>query len=212
MVHEQYPYGADLRDARTGELLFYETAGADTGRGLAADIDDKHRGFEYWQVEKKAVRNIKGEVISEQNPSINFRIYWDGDLQDELLANRRMRPHFPSFIEKWDGEKAVPLLLSNGKQLYEMGHSVSNNWTKATPCLQADLFGDWREELILWDESDAAHLNIFSTNIPTEYAVPTLMHDNVYRLGICWQNTAYNQPPHLGYYLPDAVKKAKVKE
>lgn len=212
MVHEQYPYGADLRDARTGELLFYETAGADTGRGLAADIDDKHRGFEYWQVEKKAVRNIKGEIISEQNPSINFRIYWDGDLQDELLANRRMRPHFPSFIEKWDGEKAVPLLLSNGKQLYEMGHSVSNNWTKATPCLQADLFGDWREELILWDESDAAHLNIFSTNIPTEYAVPTLMHDNVYRLGICWQNTAYNQPPHLGYYLPDAVKKAKVKE
>ena len=208
MVHEERPYGADLRDARTGERIFYETADEDTGRGLAADIDARHRGFEYWQVERKAVRNIKGEIISKQNPSINFRIYWDGDLQDELLANRRERPYFPSYLQKWDGEKAVPLPLSNGKHLYEMGHSVSNNWTKATPCLQADLLGDWREELILWDESDAAHLNVFTTNIPTEYAVPTLMHDNIYRLSICWQNTAYNQPPHLGYYLPDVVKKA----
>jgi rhamnogalacturonan endolyase len=24
-------------------------------------------------------------------------------------------------------------------------------------------------------------------------------------MGICWQNTAYNQPPHLGYYLPDYI-------
>ena len=209
MVHEERPYGADLRDARTGELLFYETANEDTGRGVAADIDGKHRGFEFWHSEKRAVRNIKGETISENRPSINFRIYWDGDLQDELLANLGRRPNFPSFIEKWNGQRANPLPLSNGKQLYDMGHSVSNNWTKATPCLQADLFGDWREELILWDSSDAAHLNIFTTNIPTEYAVPTLMHDNIYRLGICWQNTAYNQPPHLGYYLPDVVEKKK---
>ena len=35
--------------------------------------------------------------------------------------------------------------------------------------------------------------------------MPTLMHDHTYRMGICWQNTAYNQPPHLGYYLPDAM-------
>ena len=206
MVHERRPYGADLRDARTGERLWYETARDDTGRGVAADIDGQHRGFEFWHIFNRAVRNIKGNVISSQLPSCNFRIYWDGDLQDELLANRGQRPYFPSFIEKWDGQRANPLPLSNGKMLYEMGNSVSNNWTKATPCLQADLFGDWREELILWDSSDASHLNIFTTNIPTEYAVPTLMHDNIYRLSIVWQNVAYNQPPHLGYYLPDAVK------
>ena len=206
MVHEAYPYGADLRDARTGERLWYETARDDTGRGLAADIDAGHRGFEFWHIFNRAVHDIKGNVISNRLPSINFRIYWDGDLQDELLANRGQRPYFPSFIEKWDGEKTVPLPLSNGKHLYDMGNSGSCNWTKATPCLQADLFGDWREEVILWDTSDAAHLNIFTTNIPTPYAVPTLMHDNIYRLSICWQNTAYNQPPHLGYYLPNVEK------
>jgi rhamnogalacturonan endolyase len=32
------------------------------------------------------------------------------------------------------------------------------------------------------------------------------MHDHVYRMGICWQNVAYNQPPHLGYYLPDYIE------
>jgi hypothetical protein len=24
-------------------------------------------------------------------------------------------------------------------------------------------------------------------------------------MGVAWQNCAYNQPPHLGYYLPDFV-------
>ena len=204
MVHESRPYGADLRDARTGERLWYETARDDTGRGVAADIDGQHRGFEFWHIFNRAVHDIKGNVISNNLPSCNFRIYWDGDLQDELLANRG-RPYFGSFVEKWDGEKAVPLPLSNGQHIADLGHSASCNWTKATPCLQADIFGDWREEVILWDASDAAHLNIFTTNIPTPYAVPTLMHDNIYRLSICWQNTAYNQPPHLGYYLPDYV-------
>ena len=123
----------------------------------------------------------------------------------EAFMVHESRPYFGSFVEKWDGEKAVPLPLSNGQHIADLGHSASCNWTKATPCLQADIFGDWREEVILWDASDAAHLNIFTTNIPTPYAVPTLMHDNIYRLSICWQNTAYNQPPHLGYYLPDYV-------
>lgn len=29
------------------------------------------------------------------------------------------------------------------------------------------------------------------------------MQDHIYRMAIAWQNVAYNQPPHLGYYLPD---------
>lgn len=245
MVHEEYPYGSDLRDAKTGEILYRTLDRDDTGRGLAADIDANHRGYEMWSSDKPEVRDCKGNVIIEAKdawkkrpangekrkrkpqmpqqgdwnsnekttfravspmPAMNFRIYWDGDLQDELLANGRA-PHFPPYIQKWNGKEAVALPLSNGKQLFEMGHSVSCNWTKATPNLQADLFGDWREEVIYWDESDASHLNIFTTNIPTDYRVPTLMHDHIYRMGVAWQNVGYNQPPHLGYYLPDKAEK-----
>lgn len=235
MVHEEYPYGSDLRDARTGEILFRTLDKEDTGRGVAADIDSRHRGYEYWCSDAPVVRDIKGKPVSAESslssqknheadhfrsnektsfravsrmPAMNFRIYWDGDLQDEILANGRS-PHFPPYLQKWNGSEAVALPLSNGKQLYEMGNSVSCNWSKATPNLQADLFGDWREEVIYWDKSDASHLNIFTTNIPTEYRVPTLMHDHIYRMGVAWQNVGYNQPPHLGYYLPDHAERIK---
>ena len=211
MVHEERPYGSDFRDARTGEILYRTLDRDDTGRGVAADIDGRHRGFEMWSLDRREVRDCHGNVIADdpsQMPAMNFRIYWDGDLQDELLANGR-RPHFAPYLQKWNGKKAVPLPLSNGKHLSDMGHSVSNNWTKATPNLQADIFGDWREEVIYWDESDASHLNIFTTNIPTEYRIPTLMHNHIYRLSVAWQNVGYNQPPHLGYYLPDHAERIK---
>lgn len=95
MVHEERPYGSDYRDARTGEILYRTLDRDDTGRGVAADIDGRHRGFEMWSLDSKEVRNCHGKVIADdpsQMPAMNFRIYWDGDLQDELLANGR-RPH-----------------------------------------------------------------------------------------------------------------------
>lgn len=209
MVHEASPYGADLRDARTGEILYRQYGKEDTGRGLAADIDASHRGCEFWTIDGNEVHAVHGDTIARASMPVNFRIYWDGDLQDELVANGNRPARFVPFLAKWTGKQAEPLPLSNGKHLYEMGHSASCNWSKATPNLQADILGDWREEIIYWDKSDAAHLNIFTTNIPTSYRVPTLMHDHVYRLGVAWQNVGYNQPPHLGYYLPDAVAPCK---
>ncbi len=237
MVHEAKPYGCSLRDAKTGEILYRETDNDDTGRGLAGDIDASHRGQEFWCSAAKKVHAVDGSVIRETEgwTPQNFRIYWDGDLQDELVANggRNMKPGSNPFqfgngqrgqrrggrgeefqkrtaqryyIAKFNGEESEPLTL-NGKELSEWGNSASCNGTKATPCLQADLFGDWREEIILYDASDRSHLNVFTTNIPTDYRIPTLMHDHVYRMGVAWQNTSYNQPPHLGYYLPDAVSK-----
>lgn len=120
------------------------------------------------------------------------------------------RPSFCQsyYVAKWNGSE-VEHVKVNGKDLSDWGNSSSCNGTKATPCLQADLFGDWREEIVLFDASDNSHLNIFTTNIPTQYRVPTLMHDHVYRMGVVWQNVAYNQPPHLGYYLPDLLKDKK---
>ena len=140
-------------------------------------------------------------------PGLNYRIYWDGDAFEEMFDgrfNKQQRTSRPS-VFKWNGGKIKELGI--GKRTFsQLGSPQSNNWTKSNPCLQADLFGDWREEIIMWDATDDCTLNIYSTQIPTPYRVPTLMHDHVYRMGICWQNTAYNQPPHLGYYLPDYIE------
>jgi rhamnogalacturonan endolyase len=188
-VHETKPSpaGVELRDARTGALLFGRPTTIDVGRGLAADIDPAHRGFEFWSSASDSVYSIRGEVISTQKPSVNFRIYWDGDLQDELLDGTK--------LDKWDGAKAVRLV-----NFADLG-ARSINGTKQNPCLSADLFGDWREEVVLYSGDDPSKLMIFTTTIPTPHRMATLMHDPLYRLGVAAQNVAYNQPPHLEKYV-----------
>ena len=79
--------------------------------------------------------------------------------------------------------------------------------TRFTPALSADILGDWREEVI-WRTTDNKELRIYTTTIPTEHRLYTLMHDPQYRLAIAWQNVAYNQPPHPGFFLGDGMKPA----
>lgn len=195
-VHENGFHSWDIHDAATGEILHHgETARSDNGRGIAADID-KQRGFEFVSAADRLLRNAQDDsVVADAHFPLNFRIYWDGDLQDELLDGNR--------VYKWTGDDLRSIFPKEGYDFCDIAHSTACNGTKNTPNLQADILGDWREEIVLWDGSDSAHLNIFTTTEPTMYRVPTLMHDHTYRISIAWQNVAYNQPPHLGYYLPD---------
>ena len=195
-VHEESPYGWDLHDAATGEVIYSATGNSDNGRGLAADIYPTNRGFEFWSSNDRKPRKASdGEYIANgKSQSVNFRVYWGGKLYDDLLDGTTLKNYNGSTY-----------MIQNNTVL-SLGSSASCNTTKATPNLSADIFGDWREEVILWNQSDASTLNIFTSTEPTEYRIPTLMHDHTYRMGITWQNTAYNQPPHLGFYLPDYVK------
>ena len=195
MVHEEAPFGWSVRDARTGELIIHHTGSEDTGRGIAADINAAHRGFEYWHSDDfNTTQNIyssQDEVVAQYSksyPFYNFRIYWDGDALDELFDKGALNNG------KWSR------LLTTGNY----GHSVTYG-SKANPLLIADILGDWREEIVMFDYTDSTTVNIFSTTTATKLRVPTLMHDHVYRLSVAWQNVGYNQPPHLGYYLPDFV-------
>ena len=188
-------YGYDIHDARTGEVISSGQRDRDTGRGLAADWDAEYRGCEFTFATQTSTYNCKGRSIYDTNPGMNFRIFWDGDAQEELLNDIT--------ISKWDKGNISTLSLAASRAT---GSPASCNSTKATPCLQADIFGDWREEVILWNSTDASSINVYSSTYTTNYRVPTLMHDHVYRLGVAWQNVAYNQPPHLGYYLPDYIE------
>ena len=203
-VHEEKgTYAWHIHDAATGEIIWKGgQSGQDNGRGLAADIVESSRGYEFWSSYggfnsnsriQEPYNVISGKSAGTAHPSMNFRIYWDGDAMDELLDGIT--------ISKYNKNSDPTVLGVSSSSIT----GQSNNGTKATPCLSADIFGDWREELILRNSSNDA-LNIFSTVIPTDYRVPTLMHDHTYRMGICWQNVAYNQPPHLGYYLPDYIE------
>ncbi|MEI6950024.1 rhamnogalacturonan lyase [Paraflavisolibacter sp. H34] len=173
-------------DAKTGEILWSLAPGVDVGRGVAADIDPRHPGFENWGG-PGGLRDVHGKTISEKMPSsTNFLVWWDDDLTRELLDGNH--------IDKWDWK------TSTTRRLLTAEGCVSNNGTKATPCLSADLFGDWREEVI-WRSADNSELRIYTTVIPSSRRLTTLMQDPVYRLAIAWQNSSYNQPPHTGFYL-----------
>lgn len=178
-------YGVAFRDAETGEIIFGGDRGKDVGRGVAADIDPRYPGAEMWGG-YQGLLDTKGNEIGEEPRSRNFLVWWDGDLLRELLDQNR--------ITKWNWKKSEeePLLIAEG--------SSSINGSKATPVLSADLFGDWREEVILTRDDNQA-LRIYTTTIPTEYRFYTLMQNPQYRLSIAWQNVAYNQPPHVSYYL-----------
>ncbi|MDE5949236.1 MAG: rhamnogalacturonan lyase, partial [Prevotella sp.] len=148
-VHEDSPYGWDLHDAATGEILYSATSSGDNGRGLAADIDATNPGAEFCSASDRQIRSATtGEVISTKNTSVNFRAYWDGDLQEELLDGNQM--------DKWNGNGTSRIYPKSGKNFYDIANSSTCNSTKKTPNLLADILGDWREELILWDGSTGA--------------------------------------------------------
>lgn len=196
-VHEEKTtgkYDYEMHDARTGEIIWRsDTYANDNGRGLAADIDGRYRGFEMWSSSGAGVYCCKGVQLAASKPSTNFRIYWDGDLQDELLDGNK--------LDKWTGAGTSRLIT------FSLGSSV--NGTKANSCISADILGDWREEVVYYSAASPDRLILYATTIPTEHRFFTLMHDPVYRLGVAWQNVSYNQPPHLGFYLPDSLENLK---
>ena len=180
--------GVSFRDAKTGAVLWSKES-PDVGRGVAFDVDPRHPGAECWAsgAGLGGMWNCRGEKVSDARPrSCNFGVWWNGDLLRELLDR--------TTISRWDWQagRDVVILTADG--------CASNNGTKATPCLCADILGDWREEVI-WRSADNRELRIYTTTEPTEHRLTTLMHDPVYRLSVAWQNVGYNQPTQTGYFL-----------
>jgi hypothetical protein len=50
---------------------------------------------------------------------------------------------------------------------------------------------------------DGKSLRLYTTTIPTEQRLYTLMHDPQYRHAVAWQNVVYNKPPYPGFFLGD---------
>ncbi|MFE5239601.1 MULTISPECIES: rhamnogalacturonan lyase [unclassified Streptomyces] len=198
--HTDSAYGFEMHDARTGEILWGARTGTDVGRGICADLTDAYAGAECWS-SGGGLYAADGTAISTAVPtfsgaaSYNSAIWWDGDANRELLDHRWSGTAGSGYgqILKYTGSTEL------GRIWYDQA-ARSANWTKGNPALSADLLGDWREEMI-WRNDDSTALRLYTTPYPTEFRLPTLMHDPVYRLGVASQNTGYNQPPQVSYYL-----------
>jgi lysophospholipase L1-like esterase len=216
--HTDATYSYEIHDANTGAIVWGSPqSGKDCGRGLSADIDPTIANEEVWANPEwngqdggvYSSQSILGNSIklSNNTPSVNFSIYWDGDFLSEMFNhtfNEAQYVPVSTNITKWDYE--------NGKEvkIFESPEVFTSNGTKGNPGLIADIMGDWREDMVLRTSADNSKIRIYTTNIPTEYSIPTLMQDSVYRLSVAWQNTGYNQPTDLGYDLTQGLITAQV--
>ncbi|MCH5185685.1 MAG: hypothetical protein J1F64_06120 [Oscillospiraceae bacterium] len=222
------PANIDLHDARTGQVLFGYSKPKDTGRSRAADIDPTSEGWEVWGSTGTPLQSYKGvelagwnvhfrdangnivtnkdagieptEEIKAEDPAeltvpMNMKMYWDGDLLSELVDHVT--------VYKWNWEnKEVDIL-------WEDTECASNGGTKGQNVLTADIFGDWREEII-FRTADNKEMRIYSTDIPTDYRMPSLIHDITYREAVAWQNNHYNQPTNTSFYFGAETTKVPV--
>jgi rhamnogalacturonan endolyase len=177
------PYWS-LRDADNCDIIHSsDQTGMDVGRGVAGDVTADSPGGEFWSSRMVLLHSATtGMPIGPQPLSQNFLAWWDADETRELED--------ATSVTKYG--VAEPLL--------SCAECASNNGTKATPALVADLLGDWREEVI-WRELDNTALRIYTTTDVTARRIYTLMHDPQYRIAISWQNVAYNQPPHPSFHI-----------
>ncbi len=202
MAHEKSPYGVDLRDARTGKLLQHPTAGGDTGRGIIGHFNPESEGSYFQSSAGAGLYDWNGKTIAENithggGGSLNNRIYWNGTLADQFYDK--------SVLEAYNhASNRLDRMQVNGGN-YTIG--TLNNSSKYNPCILGDMLGDWREEIVTWEESNGQfNLIVNATNYPTDYIVPHLMDDPNYRAQVINQNVCYNQPPHLSYDLRNSKK------
>lgn len=185
--HENKSDGSSFRDAATGKVLFQIESSDDVGRCMAADIDPTRPGVEMWSSRSGGIRDINGYIVnsSTNGVSMNMAAWWDGTLLRNLQDGTSITRY------KYPAGGSTTLLSASG--------CASNNSTKSNPCLVADMYGDWREELLLRTSDNKALRLYFSTDT-TEYCFHSFLEDPVYRSSVAYQNVAYNQPTHVGFY------------
>lgn len=188
--------GQLLYDAATGEHIkeWYLSTIGDVGRGRCIDVDSTHKGYEIFSTMPN-LYDCKGNVISEGDVAYPVEaIWWDGDLQRELLASPGGSNHGTNInVHKYDGTRLIEFSKESGWAVHA-GSAVR-------PTYMGDMTGDWREEVILaiQNEQRSTGLVGYSTNIPTDYSFYTLQEDPHYRLDCTTRG--YYQMPCTGFYL-----------
>ena len=194
-LEDEPTWGCNYRDATTGEVLYKFTSSGDDGRCMMDNISNSYPGSLGHSSASQTISSVtKGEVsdassifhFKASNISLNFRIYWDGDLLSELLDS--------------PGTMGSPMIFKpEAGRLLTGAVGNMNNDSKNNACFQGDIIGDWREEIVV--RNGANGVSIYTSVIPSENPIPSLWFDHQYRQAMVWQMMAYNQPPHVSYFV-----------
>ena len=181
----------NYRNATTSKIYYRLQGTDDDGRALCGNFTNDYPGCVGKSASSGIISTVADKVISNlPGFDLNFRIYWDGDLCEEILNSPGTEG--TAKIDKMVGNSINRIFTSSGTKM--------NNYTKNNPGATGDIIGDWREEMVL-RTSDNAYLRIYTTNTPTTHRIYSLWHDHQYRNAMVWQSIGYNQPPHLSYFL-----------
>jgi Rhamnogalacturonan lyase family 11, C-terminal domain/Rhamnogalacturonan I lyases beta-sheet domain len=189
------PYGAALRDASTGQVIYGKYTGVDTGRGMVGDILPEQPGLETWASNGVGLWTADGNLIGSAVPGTNQSIRWAADMTTQIVNGAGAET---PRIEDW---RQGVLLVAEG--------TLANNSTKGNPCLVADILGDWREEMVVRTADNTAVRIYLSTEV-TDRKLYTLMHDKQYRAEVARQQTVYNQPSYTSFYLGSDIDWSRV--
>jgi len=199
-IGQESNYDLAWYDAKDGAVTRQVgTGGFDVNRGTCGDVDPTSPGYEFWSAatgiynadgskQLKPGNGKPGTGINDYDPAVNFRIWWDGDVLSECLDG--------NILSKY----AYPGM--------PVGNAMSNVTLEgifgprnAAP-LYGDMFGDWREEVLLENPTSTA-FRVYTTTIPTEKRIYCLMHDPEYRNSMC--EKGYIQSHMVDYYLGDGM-------
>ena len=188
-------------NATTGQIYYRLQGTSDDGRALAGNFSNSFPGSMGRSVNSALVSCVADKVI-EGGPAtgdsndalfwshLNQRIYWDGDLLDEV------------FDSPGSAARSGAIYKPGGGRLITMDGTNTANSSKNNAGAIADLLGDWREEVVMRNGTQGSKtIRIFTTNTPTAYSLYTLWHDHQYRNAMVWQCVGYNQPPHKSYFV-----------
>jgi rhamnogalacturonan endolyase len=191
--------GVNIVDAKTGEKIW--GIGHNTyhvGSGMVADIDPSIPGLEFFAGEDpkgngngkssdKYLLSAQGKYLARNEgvpKGMTNWVFWDGDLLREEVVSQRgsgapSRTNWSLSVTKYNGSSVTDGIEGSIKMI-------------------ADIYGDWREELITVLPGE---MRIYTTTIPAEDRRETLMQDPFYRNGVAHRSMGYDQSPVTSYYL-----------
>ena len=167
---------------------------------MIANIGYGDSWYAMWGAGSSGYWDSNGNELPDLKAAMNGRIYWTGDLQDELQDHNGAGKEIT--VTKWNDNTKTFDKIFEGKG----SHSI--NSTKGNPNLQADLLGDWREEIVSYAitgqdtkkekttikgnfdkdvevELDKTvyqySLRLYETPYATNYNFYTLAHDDIYK-------------------------------